>query len=325
MPATPAPIRILVAGTGAFGREHLDRLAGRSDVTVVGLADTNPGALELARSRHRLATCRADPMRLIDEAEADAIIIATPAASHVEICQRALGRNLCVLLEKPAAPSAAAAGPLLASAQGSTGFVLPGHVLRFSKDHAQLVEIVRSGRIGEVVYVNSRRYRDDSHATRYPDTDPVLMTMIHDIDLAQWVTGSNFRSVLARRSGGACFRSMTAASAATATGIICDLRTAWTFTDGDLPPDRLEVVGDRGSVELVAGCALQVHAEGRRADYPLAEADDPLRNEHDHFLACVRDRSRVPALDLPQAMAGLKLADAAIESLHTNREVLLTP
>src|SRR5208282_936505 len=136
--------------------------------------------------------------RLIDSVEADAIIIATPAASHVEICVRALGRNLCALLEKPVAPSAAAA-PLLQSARSSAGFVLPGHVLRFSQDHARLVEIVRSGRIGEVIYVNSRRYRDDSHAVRYADVDPVLMTLIHDVDLAQWVTGSDFRSVLARR------------------------------------------------------------------------------------------------------------------------------
>ena len=50
--------------------------------------------------------------------------------------------------------------------------------------------------------------------------------------------------------------------------------------------------------------------------YALAAADDPLRNEQDHFLACVRDRSRARALDLPQALAGLKLADAAIESLR---------
>jgi hypothetical protein len=33
---------------------------------------------------------------------------------------------------------------------------------------------------------------------------------------------------------------------------------------------------------------------------PKASEDDPLRNEHDHFLACVRDRSRSPALTLSQ-------------------------
>jgi predicted dehydrogenase len=323
MNARPSPLRILVAGAGAFGREHLDRLLKRSDANVVGIADTNVAALERACARYGIANCRADPLRLIDEIAADAVIVATPAASHVEIGLRALGRDLCVLLEKPVAPSSAAAAPLLAAVQESASFVLPGHVLRFSRDHLRLVEIVRSGRIGKVIYVNSRRYRDDSHAVRYPDADPILMTLIHDIDLAQWVTRSAFRSVLAHRSEGAGFRSMTAISATTATGIICDLRTAWTFTDGDLPPDRLEVVGDAGSVELVAGHSLRVYAEGRRMDEPAAADDDPLRNEQDHFLACVGDRSRKPALDLPEALAGLKLADAAIESLSLDREVML--
>jgi predicted dehydrogenase len=310
------PLRLLLAGLGTFGKEHLGRLTERSDVKVVGVADANPAALEPIRATLGAAECLTDPLQLIDAVEADAIIVATPAVSHVEISVRALAKNLPVLLEKPVAPSARSAGPLLEAARSSAGFIIPGHVLRFSQDHVRMVETVRSGRIGEVIYVNSRRYRDDNHAVRYPDTDPVLMTLIHDIDIAQWVTGSDFHSVVGRRSEGVGYRSMTAVSATTATGVICDLRTAWTFTNGEAPPDRVEVVGDRGSVELTVGAGLDVYADGRRTSYPAAGTDDPLRNEQDHFLACVRDRSAAPALTLSQALVGLKLADAAIESLQ---------
>ena len=316
-------VRVLVAGLGAFGKQHLSRLARRPDVNVAGAADANPAVLEPIRSELGAAERRTNPLRLIDEVEADAIVIATPAASHVEICLRALSRNLSVLLEKRIAPSANSAFPLLAAELSSTGFVLPAHLLRFSQDHARLVEIVRSGQIGKVIYVNSRRYRDDSHAVRYPDTDPVLMTLIHDVDLVQWMTNSDFHSALARRSESGGSRSMTAVTATTVTGVICDLRTAWTFADGELPTDRVEVVGDRGSVELVVGLALDVYAEGRRTSYPAAEGDDPLRNEQDHFLACIRDHSQTPALDLSRAVSGLKLADAAIESLRLSQEVIL--
>jgi predicted dehydrogenase len=310
------PLRLLLAGLGAFGKEHLSRLTERSDVKVVGVADANPAALEPIRATLGAGECLTDPLQLIDAVEADGIIVATPAVSNVEISVRALAKNLPVLLEKPVAPSARSAVPLLEAARTSTGFIMPGHVLRFSQDHVRMVETVRSGRIGEVIYVNSRRYRDDNHAVRYPDTDPVLMTLIHDIDIAQWVTGSDFHSVVGRRSEGVGYRSMTAVSATTATGVICDLRTAWTFTNGEAPPDRVEVVGDRGSVELTVGAGLDVYADGRRTSYPAAGADDPLRNEQDHFLACVRDRSMAPALTLLQALVGLKLADAAIESLQ---------
>ena len=144
--ASSLPVRVLIAGAGAFGKEHLTRLAKRPDVAIVGVADTNPAALEAIRSALGGARRLADPLRLIEDAEADAIVIATPAASHVELCLRALGRNLAVLLEKPVAPSASQAAPLLAAARNSEGFVLPGHVLRFSQDHARMVGIVRSGR-----------------------------------------------------------------------------------------------------------------------------------------------------------------------------------
>jgi predicted dehydrogenase len=181
------PLRVLLAGLGAFGKEHLSRLSERSDVKVVGVADTNPAVLEPIRARLGVAECLTDPLRLIDVVEADAIIVATPAVSHIEISVRALSRNLSVLLEKPVAPSASSAVPLLAAAHSATGFIMPGHVLRFLQDQLR-----------------------------------------------------------------------------------------------------------------------------------MAAGDDPLRNEHDHFLACVRDRSQAPALTLSQALIGLKLADAAIESLRSS-------
>ena len=42
---SPHPVRVLVAGAGAFGKEHLSRLTKRPDVKVAGVADTNPAAL----------------------------------------------------------------------------------------------------------------------------------------------------------------------------------------------------------------------------------------------------------------------------------------
>ena len=315
------PLRIAVAGAGAFGREHLDRLTARNDVRVVGIADPDPVALAHARQRYGVACCLADPLQMLNETDAQAVVVATPADSHIGIVLHALKRNICILLEKPVAPSTALAAKLVSAQRSSQAFIIPGHVLRFSADHQKLVEIAQSGQIGKILYVNSRRYRDDSHAQRYADVDPVLMTMIHDIDLALWIAQSSFRSARAYRSADSGFRSMTLANATTASGIFCELRTAWTFANGELPPDRLEVVGDKGSIELDAGHMLNLYAQGGRNQIPLTGGDDPLHNEHDHFLSCVADRTLWPALTLSDAVAGLKLADAILQSLQLNREV----
>jgi predicted dehydrogenase len=317
------PLKILVAGAGPFGREHLMRLAARDDVQLVGLADPNPDARRRAREQFGVETCVEDTAKLIDTVAADALVVATPADTHVAIATRALGAGLCVLLEKPTATSAEGARALIAAAPRASGFVMPGHVLRFSCDHQRLVEIVRSGRIGSLLYVNSRRYRDDEHARRFPHDDPVLMTLVHDIDLAQWVTGAEFSEARADRVGGPGFRSMTALRATTSTGIVCELRTTWTFDVGEAPPDLLEAVGDRGSVELTVGKGLTLYCEGKAMTYGAVETDDALRNEHDHFLDCVRDRSLAHAVGLKQALVGLKLADAAMESSRERRVVAI--
>ncbi|MGC2784834.1 MAG: Gfo/Idh/MocA family oxidoreductase [Roseiarcus sp.] len=93
MATSPRPIRVLLAGVGGFGKEHLSRLAKRSDVRVAGVADANPAALDPIRARFGVEECLTGPLRLIDAVEADAIIIATPGVSHVEIGVRALERN----------------------------------------------------------------------------------------------------------------------------------------------------------------------------------------------------------------------------------------
>lgn len=323
--ADVTPLRVLVAGAGAFGQEHLLRLAARPDVRVLGIADPSAAALAAVSPHHRTARCFAHAAEMLEQTPADALIVATPAASHAGITRQAIARGLAVLLEKPATPAAPETEALAKAAADAGALIMPGHVLRFSRDHRKLVEIAQSGAIGQLLHITSRRYRDDSHVTRYRDIDPVLMTMIHDIDLAAWIARSPFREARAWRSGDVGAHSMTTASARTESGVICELRTAWTFAAGDLPPDRVEVVGDSGSVELDTGIGLTLRAGGPGRAMPLAQGDDPLANEQDHFFDCLRDRSRTPALTLDDAAAGLRLADAICTSLRTGREVVVNP
>lgn len=314
------PLRILVAGAGLFGREHLERLVRRGDVQVAGIADPSPDALAAVRSRYGLAGLYSDAREMLQRVPADGLIVATPASTHVDLTLQALSRGMSVLLEKPVA-SAPAEVRRLAEAEARSGRrVLPGHVLRFSKDHQRAADLVASGAIGRVLYFNSRRYRDESHAVRYRDVDPVLMTMIHDIDLALWFAGARFRSAHAHRHPAGSYRSMTAATCLAANGVVCDLRTTWTFGAGDQPPDKVEVVGERGSVELEMGRSLVLFA-GSRQEIDVVAEDDALANEQAHFLDCVRDPLCRPKLGLEDALNGLLLADALLRSLALGRSV----
>ena len=84
------------------------------------------------------------------------------------------------------------------------------------------------------------------------------------------------------------------------------------------------IANGRGpTVILEVGCPLRLYAEGQIAELPLIQGDDMLANEHDHFLDCLRDRRTEPVLTLRDALDGLKLADAILDSLRLGREVRL--
>lgn len=84
-------------------------------------------------------------------------------------------------------------------------------ILRFSAGHCRLLDVLKAGEIGTLLRFASRRYRDAGHASRYVGIDPILMTMIHDIDLALWFDGGEALRAGAFRGDAGEGRSLTSA------------------------------------------------------------------------------------------------------------------
>jgi predicted dehydrogenase len=310
-------VRVAVAGAGRFGQEHLRALARMNGVKLVGIADVNAAAAEQSGKRYG-AAWSTDAAALVEQERPDGLIVATPGHTHVALASHALARGISVLVEKPVAMSAAEAAVLAQAESGSRGFVLPGHILRFSEPHRRFAEMVRSDAIGPLVSVTSRRHRDDSHAARYPDIDSVLMTMIHDIDLAVWLTGAAVAEVLAVRRPAGTPRSEVMMTATDTKGAIWHLTTAWTFPTEETPPDRIEVIGERGSVELDVGGQIRQYGKvSRRIDLAGPSLDDALQAELSCFAEAIRSGERPRIVTMRDACTGLAVADAVLESLRT--------
>lgn len=316
-------LRVMVGGAGAFGREHLRMLAGMKDVVLAGVADISADAARSAAETFGALQWGVDAFELMDRLRPDGLVVATPGDAHVALASRALALGTPVLVEKPVALTPEDAELLVKAEAASRGFVLPGHILRFSPSHRQFSDIAKTDGIGPLLSVTARRYRDDDHARRYPDIDPVLMTMIHDIDLVVWITGATAVEVTAHRRPAKLQRSETIITATDSKGAIWRLATAWTFP-GQSPPDRIEVVGERGSVELEAGHHIRQYGTiSRRLDLSGLDLDEALRAELSYFLQCIRGRERPRVVTLQDAVVGLSVAKAAMTSLQTQAIVRL--
>lgn len=306
-------MKILVAGGGIFGKEHLTTL------TAIGglkLAVAETREMELARlgDMFPLADRDTDAFALLGRFAPDGIVIATPAAAHAPLAIAALERGVPVLVEKPVAPDTVTMRHLCGVAAASKTFLQPGHILRFSAGHRQLRDILRQGEIGELLSFTSRRYRDASHAVRYTDIDPVLMTMIHDIDLALWFDGGSAVSAHAARRPEATNRSLTIAQLESSTGTLWQISTAWLHPGSDCPSDRVEIVGAQGSAELVVGSHIDVFGPARR-HIDMSAPDDPLRTELDCFLAGIRARASQAPVKPKDALNGLLAAEIILQAL----------
>ena len=307
-------MKILVAGAGLFGREHMALLAAQG--VAIAAADPVPTLADRARADFG-AVAGTDAIALMQDFQPDGIIIAAPAAAHLPLASAGLARGIPVLVEKPVAPSSADARRIGQLAAASGTFAMPGHVLRFSAQHQSLAQAVQGGSLGRVLSVTSRRYRDAAHAVRYGDIDPVLMTMIHDIDLALWITGNRAVSARADRVTGRDGRTATFATLRDTGGGLWHLVSAWTFPGDDAPPDRIEVLGEEGSLELVVGSGLISSAAGRIFDSDPAE--NALLAEQSAFLAAISTGFAPEDVTMDDAIAGLEAAELILADLRPAR------
>lgn len=303
-------MKILVAGAGLFGREHMALLSGQG----VDLAAADPVQAAADRARDDFgAKAGTDAGALMDLFRPDGVIIAAPAAAHLPLAAAALARRIPVLVEKPVALTSAEARQIARLAAASGSFAMPGHVLRFSMQHRALAQAVQGGAVGRVLAVTSRRYRDAAHARRYADIDPVLMTMVHDIDLAQWMTGGQAVSAKATRVTGREGRSVTHATLCDSGGALWHLVSAWTFPGDDAPPDRIEVLGEEGSLDLTVGHGLTLSSAGQ------IHASDPQENalavEQAAFLSAIRTGKAPRDVTMDDAVAGLEAAEMIMAGL----------
>ncbi|WP_119391338.1 Gfo/Idh/MocA family protein [Taklimakanibacter lacteus] len=310
-------MRLALAGAGLFGEEHLRALARIEGVEVAAIADINGKAAQGAAERHGVKDWGTDIIPLIDRHRPDGLIIATPGHTHVPLAKAALARGIPVLVEKPVAMTAADAALLAEADAKGPAFVLPGHVLRFSEPHRMIFDVIASGAIGRVLSFASRRYRDDSHALRYTDIDPIMMTMIHDIDLALWMTGAFVSEVLARRSpADRQHRSHTLMTAGGRNGASWSLTTAWTFPGEALPPDRIEIVGEQGGIDFETATYIRQYGTSPRSIDLAGQEDVSLIAEDSCFVDCIRKGKRPGIVTSGDAYAGLQIAEAAMASLR---------
>jgi predicted dehydrogenase len=313
-----APLRVAVLGVGRFGERHVRAYARQPGVTVVAVADRDGVRARTVAERFGIAQWFEDGERLLDECRPDGVSVVTPGRDHLPSTLAALARGCCVLLEKPVAMSSEDVGEMQKAAGASAGFVMPAHILRFAAPYVALRTRVGDGSIGRLLGIAAVRDRDRGHVTLYGDVHPALMTLVHDIDLALWISGARARRVSAQDRGGSdALPHLIWAQVEADDGSVWSLRTSWLLPEGAQSTDRLEVYGSQGMAALDLAPTVTVFGDGAGpVDHELTPEAQPgaIDAEIADFCACVRAGHESDVVTLADAAHGIKLAEAVMES-----------
>jgi myo-inositol 2-dehydrogenase/D-chiro-inositol 1-dehydrogenase len=144
-----------------MGVEHIENVNALPGARVVAVADPHPPSLDAARAAAAgTVTAYADHRALLDAGGCDAVVVATPNDTHVDVLEDVLAvPDLHVLVEKPLCTTVADCERVVAMAADRTGIVWVGLEYRYMPPVARLVEAVRHGAIGRTHMIAIREHR----------------------------------------------------------------------------------------------------------------------------------------------------------------------
>jgi predicted dehydrogenase len=187
-------VRVAIVGCGVIGRKRARALGSHR---LVACADRALGLAEALASEHPGCLATSDFRQAVAHPEVDAVIVATTNDVLAPAALAAVEAGKHVLVEKPAARSAAEARPLLEAAERRGVVVKVGFNHRFHPALQQARKLFDAGGIGELLYIRARyghggrlgydrEWRADP---RIAGGGELLDQGIHLIDLARWFCG----------------------------------------------------------------------------------------------------------------------------------------
>lgn len=272
-----APVRIGVAGLGNFGRLHATTIAGLAEAELVALVDPCEANLSAVASERAAASALptvanwTDLDAALEESDAEAWIVATSTASHVEVTEKLLDAGKTVLLEKPISASLAEAESLGPRVPSDSRNLMLGHIALFNSEFRQLVDEIEER--DPIRYIDCVRHRPATTLDGYPGETPFHLTMVHDLVLALVLAGreqpSHLSAQVHRTDSGAC--DLALAQLQWPSGTVASFTASFLTPTGMASDgfDRLEVFGGDWSARIRAN-PRPLEVWDSRARWPLA-------------------------------------------------------
>jgi predicted dehydrogenase len=332
---------VAVVGYGYWGSKHVRVLSTLPDVNVV-VVDTDPGRRAEAQRNFPAAI----PARTLSEVidVVDGVVVATPPTTHAEVAMQALNRDKHTLVEKPLATSVRDAHRLVETARRRGLQLMTGHTFVYNAAVHKLREIIRSGELGRIFYIDTARLNLGLYQH---DVNVIWDLAPHDLSIISYLMDDAPSSVAAwaqhnvsGRHADVAYLRLELANSETSAFV----HVSW------LNPQkvrRVTVVGDRKMAiynDILDEDRIRIYDVGvdlqrvgeheepyampvtyRSGDIisPHVAFREPLLVQDQHFVECIREgtqprTSGADGLDIVRALTAADLAQATGRAVHVD-------
>lgn len=180
------PLLFGVLGCGHWGPNHVRNLLAMRGAGVAGViaADANEARRRRIAELHPGLRVEATAEAVIADPRVDALVIATPAHTHVPFAREAMLAGKHVLVEKPFATRVDDAEALAALARRLNRVLIVGHTFTYNSAVNRVREYIEKGDLGEVQYIRSQRV---NLGIFHRDVNVLWDLAPHDISILQYI------------------------------------------------------------------------------------------------------------------------------------------
>ena len=150
-------LRVGIVGTGWIAEAHIQKYKEMEDVEIVAGCDLIPGKAEKFFKTWGVegVHCYENDLEMYAQENLDAVSVCTYNATHAECAINALNNGVNVLLEKPMCVTTEEAVEIMRAEKKSGKILSIGFQPRFDNDMKLVKEVVQSGVLGKIYYIQT--------------------------------------------------------------------------------------------------------------------------------------------------------------------------
>jgi predicted dehydrogenase len=328
-------LKVGAIGCGYWGPNLIRNFVELPETALVAVADLDRSRLDHIQTRHPGIEFVTQRYEDLFDRGLDAVIVSTPPQTHFEIVRACLEQGLHVLVEKPMTTNSEDARRLVDLANERGLVLMVGHTFEYNSAVWALRDMVRSGDLGEIRYIDTVRV---GLGLFHPSLNVVWDLAPHDISILIHVLEEVPETVYAKglASVQPSIEDVAYMMLEFPSGIMAHTRMSWldpckTRRITVVGSSKMAVYNDVATDEKIKIYDKRVDAIGPtdtwaefQFDYhhgsvisPHLDFEEPLRLEARHFARCVTE-NEIPMTDGANGLQVVQVIEAAQRSLAGN-------